>query len=255
MFRLRLFYKRAILWAIFFHTAFQILFSYTASGAPVGPNSTGTCTIGNKTYQFKYQSENRNGLTAIQMLQWANSTSQPCVILYLHEGQTSKEAFLAHLSFEKGCLIPEPTERLPGSGSCFLRFAIEKSKEENASTIELSDASEFVCPDGNRFSLAKALLLISGKTWYESYGFQPIYPRAQQSYSVLKKKLKALSALPPIAITGLFPNMDPSKPLQEALSDFWKNDCRSFGEGLRELWDAYLTSDDGLPVQWKLFLK
>ena len=79
-------------------------------------------------------------------------------------------------------------------------------------------------------SLDKAMLLITGTTWYEKYGF---HPQAQDATAIatLKAKICDLSAK---TIARYFGS---SFSTPASLSTLWKEDCLAFRKGMNFLWE------------------
>ena len=104
---------------------------------------------------------------------WSNEL--PCVHILLDEHD--KVAVLSELNYHRSCTIRGDMERGDGTKE-MLEFAFELAREQGMKAIELMDKSSVTCKEtGEDIHLGPFKFLQKGRTWYESMGFIPSYPK------------------------------------------------------------------------------
>lgn len=115
----------------------------------------------------------------------------PCVHILLDEHD--KTAVLSELAYFRSCTIHGDMERGKGTKE-MLDFAFELAKEKGMKAIELMDKSSVLCKEtGEDIALGPFKFIQKGRTWYESMGFIPAYPKMYvDAYLEAKQRRKEI---------------------------------------------------------------
>lgn len=99
----------------------------------------------------------------------------PCVHILLDD--VGKTAVLSEVMYNRSCTIYGNMERGPETKE-MLAFAFQLAREKGMTAVELMDKSSVPCKEtGEELALGPLLFVKKGRTWYESMGFVPSYPK------------------------------------------------------------------------------
>ena len=117
---------------------------------------------------------------------WSNEF--PCIHILLDE--RDKIAVLSELTYDRSCTVHGDMER--GKGTLeMLDFAFELAKDQGMKVIELMDKTSVPCKEtGEEIALGPFKFIQKGRTWYESIGFVPVYPKMYVDAYVEAKQLR-----------------------------------------------------------------
>lgn len=103
------------------------------------------------------------------------SDEKPCIHILLDEHD--KTAVLERLKYDASCTIRGNMKRGTGTKE-MLEFAFQLAKERGMTAIELTDKTSVPCEEtGEDIALGPFQFIQKGRTWYESMGFVPSYPK------------------------------------------------------------------------------
>lgn len=120
---------------------------------------------------------------------WSNEF--PCVHILLDEYE--KTAVLSELTYSPSCTIYGNMER-GNETKEMLSFAFQFAKEQGMTAIEVMDKSSVPCKEtGEELALGPFSFVKKGRTWYESIGFVPMYPKMYvEAYLEAKQRRKEI---------------------------------------------------------------